>query len=226
MSRKHSKCWICGVDSNSREHKIKQSDLKHLYPAVSQTKPVLHRTNGIRKRPIGSHKADGLKYPKSICAICNGALTQPYDYAWETLSDFLFTHSKKIHNNNVVDLVDVYSLDLQENIKNVQLFFAKLFGCKLIESEFDFDLSEIGNAIRTNTEIPPLYLKLRRSDNGKSESYSAVSNIEVRKSASGELEYIHFFYTVGTFSIDILYCTVPNEFDLKDYFLPSTVKKK
>lgn len=226
MSITHSKCWICGDEPNSREHKIKKSDFKYQSPEVTQTKPIFHRKNGIKKRSIGSLDALALKYPKSICAVCNGSLTQPYDHAWAKLSGFLHTHSQEIESNNSLDIASVYETDLQENIKNIQLFFAKQFGCKLIESEIDFDLSEIGNAILANTEVPALYLKLRRSDNGKSATYCAVSDVAVSKSASSKLEYIHFFYTVGTFSVDILYCTNPDEFDLKDYFLPCTVGKQ
>ncbi len=227
MSITRSKCWICGDDEpNSREHKIKKSDLKYLYPEATQTKPIFHRINGIRKRAIGSLNASALKYPKSICAACNGSLTQPYDHAWTKLSGFLHTHSQEIEKNNSLDIASVFQTDLQENIKNIQLYFAKQFGCKLIESEIDFDLSEIRNAILASTEVPSLYLKLRRSDNGKSATYGAVSNVEVSKPANCKLEYIHFFYTVGTFSIDILYCTDPNEFDLKDYFLPCSVEKQ
>ena len=226
MPNRVSKCWICGANANSGEHKIKKSDLKQQYSQINPKKPIFHRVNGVEKRPIGSFKAEAFKYQKSTCATCNGALTQPYDYAWERLSNFLYTNAKKYQHNNVVDLKDVYEIDLYENIKGVQLFFAKQFGCKIIESEFDFDLSEIRNAVCKNLEIPLLYLKLRRSDNGKSVTYNAVSDIEVCKLASGELKYIHFFYTIGTFSVDILYCADSKGVNLKGYFVPSGVGKQ
>jgi len=116
MSITRSKCWICGDDEpNSREHKIKKSDLKYLYPEATQTKPIFHRINGIRKRAIGSLNASALKYPKSICAACNGSLTQPYDHAWTKLSGFLHTHSQEIEKNNSLDIASVFQTDLQEN---------------------------------------------------------------------------------------------------------------
>lgn len=226
MPNRVSKCWICGGNGNSGEHKIKKSDLKQQYSEISPQKPIFHRVNGIVKRPIRSFKSEAFKYPKSICAACNGTLTQPYDYAWGKLSKFLYTNSKKIQHNNVINLKDIYGLDFYENMKGVQLFFAKQFGCKIIESEFDFDLSRIRNAVCKNSEIPSFYLKLRRSDNGKSAKYSAVSDIEVNKSASGELKCIHFFYTIGAFSIDILYCADSKGVNLKNYFVPSGVGKQ
>ena len=118
-------------------------------------------------------------------------------------------------------------LYLQENIKKVQLFFAKQFGCKLIQSGFDFDLSKIGNAKSTiRTQFPSLHLKLCCSDNGKSGAYSAVSSIEVSKSASGELE-VHPFSLYDWALFQSTYCIAQNpmNLDLIDYLFARYCKK-
>ncbi len=226
MSEQERNCWVCGNKANSREHKIKKSDLKTQYPKVSQRLPLYHRVNGVIKRPIGSTNADAFKYPKSICAICNGALTQPHDGSWEKLSEFMSNHSTEIKNRKTIDLTTVFERDLNINLINIQLFFAKQFGCKIVESDFEFDLTEIGKSIRLNKEVQSLYIKLRCSDNGKSESYTANSDIEVKRLKNGALGYIHFFYTFGAFTVDILHSTVPKELDLTNYFLPCTVVNK
>ncbi len=226
MSEQELNCWICGGKPNSREHKIKKSDLKIQYPNVSQFQPVFHRVNGANKRSIGSTQANAFKYPKSICSNCNGALTQPHDCSWEKLSNFMSNHAIEIQNSNTIELATVFERELKENVINIQLFFAKQFGCKITESELEFDLTEIGKSIRLHTEIASLYIKIRCSDNGKSKSYTAASDIEACKLKDGSLLYIHFFYTFGNFTVDILYCTAPEEFYLTDYFLPCTVVNK
>jgi hypothetical protein len=219
-------CWICGAKANSGEHKIKKSDLKVQYPEVSQKQPIYHKVNDDVKRPIGSIKAEGFKYPKSICSSCNGAKTQSHDLSWEKLSNFLSSHTTEIQGENVIDLTDVFESNLNENILNIQLYFAKLFGCKIVESGREFDLAEMSNAIRSNSEIPSLYIKLRYSENGKSKSYIASSDFEALIFDNGEFGYIHFYYTIGVFTVEILYCSVPEELDMKNYFLPSTVVNK
>lgn len=57
--------------------------------AINQNPPIHHRSNGKKKRPIGSLEAKVLKFNKSICAHCNGSLSQPYDYSWDILSGYL-----------------------------------------------------------------------------------------------------------------------------------------
>jgi len=43
------KCWICGHKATSGEHHIKNSDLKRLFPNVSQKLPICHKKMGIKE---------------------------------------------------------------------------------------------------------------------------------------------------------------------------------
>ena len=214
-------CWICGCPANSGEHKIKKSDIKKLMGNVNQQNPIYHRANGIKMRPIGSFNAEALKYSNSICTRCNNSLTQKHDRSWGKLSDYLKSH----FNSRLaeVQLSAVFGQRYEEDIRNIQLFFAKQFGCNIQEALYPFDLGDIAQAIRDNKIIPNLYLKLRHSDNGYSKNYCAVSDLQVSKSPKQQINYIHFFYTFGAYSMDVMYSECPDYLDISEYFLPSDI---
>ena len=214
-------CWICGAQADSGEHRIKKTDLQRVVSGtVNQQSPIYHRANGIKKRPIGSLKAEALKFDKSICANCNGSLTQPYDYSWDVLADYL--SKNKIEVGQKLDLSRVFSENIEGNILNVYLFFCKIFGCVVVDSSFDLDLSKLAESLTTKKVCPDLYIKIRRSNNGKSGSYCALSDLEVCTLKDRSVKYSHIFYTVGEYSVDVLYSQDITDLDLTDYFKPNS----
>ncbi|GIB63465.1 hypothetical protein VCSRO93_3604 [Vibrio cholerae] len=216
---KLSNCWICNAPANSGEHIVKKSDLKQMFPGVvNQQSPIYHRKNGEQKRPIGSLNAEALKYEKSICSNCNGGLTQRHDESWRTLSNTLMSLARQ--RCSTVDLKKVFPSSVYQSVINVQLFFAKLFGCKAIESGLGVDLTCTASSIVNNDVHPNIYLKFRHSDNGKSASYCAVSDFEVFHDKHGRLIYAHFYYTVGEYTVDVLYSENVEDLDMKGYFKP------
>ncbi|ARD22788.1 hypothetical protein [Shewanella japonica] len=220
-----TKCWICNAQANSGEHRIKKSDLKlSMSGKPSQTSPIYHRSNGENKRPIGSLKAEALKFNKSICANCNGSLSQPYDYSWDILSTYLSTAS--FNTGEELELNKVFGNDSDANLINVHLFFAKIFGCAVSESGFSLDLEILAECIKTNMYCPHLYLKIRNSENGKTDSYCALSDIQVSRDESGKLQYAHIYYTVGKYTVDIVYSDNIVDLDLVEFFQPNNTSQK
>ncbi|EMK3395968.1 hypothetical protein V8065_004626 [Vibrio parahaemolyticus] len=198
---------------------IKKTDLQRAVSgAVNQKTPIYHRVSGTQKRPIGSLKAEALKFEKSICATCNGALTQPHDYSWDIFSSYLAGNVVEVGKE--IDLTKVYGEKIEEHMLNVHLFFCKIFGCAAQDAQLKLDLSNLANSIITQSCCPDLYIKIRRSDNGKSSSYCALSDIQVFTIKDGTMKYAHLFYTVGNYSVDIVYSTDTTELDLTDYFKP------
>lgn len=215
-----SDCWICGAQADSGEHMIKKTDLQRAVSgAVNQKSPIYHRVSGIKKRPIGSLKAEALKFEKSICATCNGSLTQPHDYSWNILSSYLAENVIEVGKE--IDLTNVFEGDIEENVLNVHLFFCKIFGCAVLDAKLELDLSNLANSIRTQSCCSDLYIKIRRSNNGKSSSYCALSDLQVFTLEGGSMKYVHLFYTVGNYSVDIVYSTDIAGLDLTDYFKPN-----
>lgn len=220
-----NKCWICNELADSGEHKIKKSDLKNcMSDSVSQKNPIYHRRNGNIKRPIGSLNSNAFKYNKSICANCNGTLTQPYDYSWSQLSNYI--SNKKLNSNSEVDLNLVFHSNVGKNLVNIQLFFAKQFGCKVIESRLwvEFDLTETAEVIKNGNSHPNIYLKVRQSNNGKTDRYCAVSDIEILRTKEGDIRYVHFFYTIGKYTVDVLYSENTENLVLDGYIQPNNLQ--
>jgi hypothetical protein len=123
-----NQCWICGRIADSREHRIKQSDLKIVYPSVSQSSPISHRRNGNIEKTIGSIKSNHFKYQKSICSKCNNSLTQNHDHAWLELSCHLHDQWSLISETKTIYLIHVFpENEILNNLIYVQLFFLKLF---------------------------------------------------------------------------------------------------
>lgn len=218
----HKKCWICNGNANSREHRIKKSILKNIYKDVSQKQPIFHRRDCERKRPIGSFNSKAFKFEPFICNDCNNRLTQKADRAWEKLSHFILQNWGIIKSTNVIDLVDVFGENFKENFLQVQLYFAKFLGCKIVESGRDSHLTSLSYSILNETENGNLYISFRPCQNTFSENYSATSDIDAYRIESREI-YMHMFCTFGCFSVDIIYSESVEGIELNGAQLPSEI---
>src|SRR6267378_4127387 len=86
-------CWICRENpADSREHIPKAANLRSYFPQISKDSPIFKHTDetdtSLSYR-INSSKSNYLKLGYSICQKCNNELTQPYDYAWDILREYL-----------------------------------------------------------------------------------------------------------------------------------------
>lgn len=201
------KCWICGGIATTGEHRIKHSDLKDLYPAITPESPLYYRRDGIQKRPIRSLKSDHLKFDALLCTRCNNARTQTYDKAWETLSKYLLTNWNEILKVNKIDLHKVFPNKTIENMIAVQLFFVKIFGTKIVESCAPIDVSSFSKSILENREHPNIYMSFRDSEIEVKGNYCSLSDIEIyTENDTNNIIYAHMFYTLNKVTIDLIYC--------------------
>ncbi len=219
------KCWICGDAATTGEHRIKQSDLKYLYPDITPEAPLYYRRDGIQKRPIRSLKSDHLKFDALLCANCNNTRTQAFDKAWETLSGYLSTNWNEILKTNKINLLDVFPDNTIEKMIKVQLYFVKIFGTKIAESYAPIDLSSFLKSILENKEHPNIYMSFRDSEIEGKGSYCSFSDIEIyTEKDTHNIIYAHMFYTLNKVTIDLIYCP-DNKFicdlDLNGGFIPT-----
>jgi len=217
------KCWICGNEAISGEHQIKKSDLKLLYPSVSQQSPIYLRSNGVLKREIGSIKSKLFMFDSLICEECNNSSTQDYDKAWETLSNYLYENWIKVKEKGFINLFDIFGNDYVSSMILVQLFFTKIFGCKISESSAPIPLNSFSESILNKKEHPNLYISIRDSERATKGNYAAVSDIQIY-TKNKKIIYAHLFYTVGNVTIDILYNTDMGNLDLNGAQIPSSMK--
>jgi hypothetical protein len=134
------KCWICNVNkAESGEHVIMKSAFEKLLgkPEKDKNRFFIYKAER-KKRMIGSFKNDQLKFDKSICTQCNGALTQPYD------NEFMSFIGKLIRSKTLIVSRNKLAFNSFNKI-NLALYFIKIFGCLLKENdglieERDFEL--------------------------------------------------------------------------------------
>src|SRR5260370_22158967 len=127
-------CWICNRnEANSGEHKTKRSDLLAVLGKPTQAKPFYYHDLEQKNRPVKSLDAQILKSPVRICAECNTTRTQPHDRAWERMSERLRARPLKV--GQWVRADRIFRHDTRREMRNVHLFFLKLFGCMLCEAK-------------------------------------------------------------------------------------------
>jgi len=220
---KNEKCWICKSNvANSGEHIIKKSDLKSLYPCTNQNNPIYKRRDGVNAKPIGSINSNSFKYKKVICTKCNNSVTQAHDNAWKVLSEYLQSNWQDIKKINGFLLSDIFTLEYKISMIHIQLYLIKLLGCKISESGKDFGLESFSSAILNTTEHPNVYISFRDSENTNANDYSASSNYEVY-SDEGNIQYIHWFLTIGSFSVDVIYANNIEDIDLNGAKKPNEI---
>ena len=154
-------CWICGSDADSAEHKTKRSDLKAVFGRPTQAQPLFFHDQTRKNRRVGSLDAKLLKSPGRICHFCNSTRTQPHDRAWEALSKFLHDHPE-ITPGSMLRGNRVFPYNTRQQMLDVHLFFAKLFGCLILEGDLRIDAGGFSSAIILGRAHPHFHLKFGR----------------------------------------------------------------
>lgn len=159
-------CWICGAQANSREHKIKKSDLRSAYGSGSyhgDDSPVYVQNRRISRVQGAGSKL--VKYKKSICANCNNSRTQPHDIAYDQFVTWLAENELEVLRSHTLDLRDVFGEDYEEGQLNLFRYFAKSFGCRLVYSGAavpihlsafvlgDAEMTQLSIAFSINSEV-------------------------------------------------------------------------
>ena len=125
-----SKCWICGGIADSSEHIPKASDIKRYFGAPAIGHPLYFHSEARRNVRIQGINSNRLKSGARICANCNNSRTQPYDRAWERLSDYLQKNAERVAVTGSFDLRKAYpNGPYRKQALCAHLYFVKLFGC-------------------------------------------------------------------------------------------------
>lgn len=215
------KCWICGNDATTGEHKTKASDLRAEFPDVTQKKPIFLHTGQEKNQKIGSVKSDKLKFNARICAECNNVRTANYDRAWESLSKFLREKDPPINNGDLICLDKVFSDSVARSMLDVHLFFVKLFGCIIIDNGLPIDIVPFSEAIMCQKPHPKVYIAFGPAldlGTGSTDMHVAINNL------NGKCAFATWFYIVGSVLVNVVYAE-PNERrqGLIDAWHPSTI---
>ncbi|GAA2159929.1 hypothetical protein [Actinomadura napierensis] len=129
-------CWWCGAVADSREHKYKKSDvIRQFGKGPWSGKAALLRVqedNPIHQR-IRGPDSNGLKFDKSLCQRCNNTRSQPFDYAYDKLSEYITTTARRIADGQRFKLSDVYGKNWRDDRDDAVRYFVKHISCRLAD---------------------------------------------------------------------------------------------
>ena len=132
-----SKCWICDNPSETREHRIKKSDLVSMWgkgPYIGDSSLIHFRHD--HQSNLQGPDSKLIKFDKNLCAECNSARTQPFDHAYEEFIAWIDDNEDKIIKQRVIDYNDVYGADAPTKQRDLFKFFVKCLGCRLHEAGY------------------------------------------------------------------------------------------
>ena len=127
-----SRCWICGSLADSKEHRIKRSDIVSKYGNGSYKghDELIILSSG-QERIIQGSKSNLLKYNKNLCANCNNTKTQPFDKAYSKFIDYFNKHKIEVSHKRFIDFSKVYDNNFEEGQRNLYKYLVKSFACRL-----------------------------------------------------------------------------------------------
>ncbi|MCK4841114.1 MAG: hypothetical protein KAT04_04440 [Methylococcales bacterium] len=132
-------CWMCNHSlANSREHIFKKSDLTRVFGKgpFKGHNAVSHFKNG-NENHIQGADSKKLKYKSSLCEACNTTVTQPFDRAYDKFINYVYKNEALILKKRFIDFFEVYGESFEEEQRNLYKYYAKSFGCRLIDAGSD-----------------------------------------------------------------------------------------
>jgi len=200
------KCWICGDEATTGEHRTKRSDLRAEFSEVKQSQPLYYHDNQNKNRIIQSLNSCVLKFPKSLCAYCNNTRTQPHDMAWATFSSGIRSRQPPISHKAVIRANRIFRSNTASHLLNVHLYFVKIAGCHAVEHNIKIDLKVLSQAILNNAICPNIFLKLGVISHFAGSPWIGASNADAYENASsGEIARISWLQAYGDFAVQLFY---------------------
>ena len=201
-------CWICGARADSREHRIKRSDLKSVVSKPpTQASPIYLSTPKRKNRRIGGLNNNALKYEPSLCQYCNNTRTQPHDRAWERFSSSLRQRQPPIEAGRYVRANSIFPYDTRRAMRHVHLYLVKQFGCKIVDGDVkELDIATFSNAILNDRIHPNVYASFGPAPRGAVQKSVIASGSElVRDAPNGLCVFGAWTHHVGTLWVRVMY---------------------
>lgn len=128
-------CWICGAAANSREHRLKKSDIVRAYgrgPYLDDDGPLHYRSDV--QTLLQGPNSSVVKYAPIMCHTCNTALSQPFDNAYDLFISWVLDNEEIVLGKRFVNFENVFGVTFEEDQRNLFKYFAKSFGCRVVEA--------------------------------------------------------------------------------------------
>jgi hypothetical protein len=127
---------MCGnAEANSSEHRLKKSDIVRAYGrgAYKGGFAPVHVSKSIITDIQGANSST-LKYAKTICHTCNATTSQPFDFAYDNFITWVLENETSILHRRFINFAEVFGLDFETSQRNLYKYFAKSFGCRLVDA--------------------------------------------------------------------------------------------
>lgn len=208
-------CWICGDPADTGEHMIKKTDLAEIFGKPKQGKPLFLHNAAKTNHIIQGLNAEALKLASRLCAKCNNERSQPYDRAWEAFSRFVRNRHPPVVPGTFIRADRIYALDSNRELRNVQLYFVKLFGCLIHENGIPIDLKPFAKAFLERKFHRDVFIRLgcmQRTDRivGVAGLSTAVDN------HTGKVSCAQWFYELDRFAVNVIYAEDHDFWDVTD----------
>lgn len=128
-------CWWCGSPADSREHKLKKSDLVREFGRPFSERPLRVREG--REETIQGPGSDLVKFSATLCAPCNNARSQPFDRAYDRFAAYLVERGRHILASRLIDLRAIYGHDWEKESCNLFRYLVKHIGCRLADNDVE-----------------------------------------------------------------------------------------
>ncbi|MGH2957135.1 MAG: hypothetical protein ACRDL6_09090 [Solirubrobacterales bacterium] len=129
-------CWWCRTaPGDSREHKLKRSDLVRQFGPGPYRELVSAR--GGRIRTVQGPKSVLAKFKPTMCAKCNNERSQAFDLAYDRFTSYIDEHERHLLASRSVDLRAVYGRDWEPGRDGLLRYMAKHVGCRLAENDVE-----------------------------------------------------------------------------------------
>ncbi len=197
-------CWVCGDQATTGEHLIKKSDLADIFGEPNPSRPLFLHNAAKTNHRIQGLNADALKIRNCLCAKCNNERSQPYDRAWEVFSHFIRNRLSRIRSGTFVRADRIFPLASNRELRNVQLYFVKLFGCLIHDNKIPIDIEPFAAALLKGKHHPDVFIKLGcmpREDRmvGVAGLATAVDTVTNKVSCA------QWFYEIDCFAVNVIY---------------------
>jgi hypothetical protein len=133
------RCWWCGADADSREHKLKKSDLVREF-GRQFPEPLVRIREG-REEPIQGPNSTLVKFKRTMCAQCNNSRSQPFDQTYDRFVEHLRDRERHILASRSIDLRSVYGPAWEQSRDDLLRYVVKHIGCRLSENEIEVPAS-------------------------------------------------------------------------------------
>ena len=215
------KCWICGKEADSRDHITKASDVRMFYGDISPEKPLYLHNDSHKNVPLHSAKSDKLKTKnKVICRRCNDTDTSIYDNAWSDLLRYLHRNWNQIKTKEKINLKTIFPGKSNEAAINFQLYFVKLYGCRIIDENIPLDIDKFSYSVKNNRVHDTLYLTFNYWHLTDGAIYLGPSQIET-KNYNGSIEMATWLYSIGELDVQLVWFNNPPQKNVPKAWSPN-----